>query len=196
MNAKTDFSVIIIAGGASKRMGSDKRTLKLGDRSLARHALDLAMQLTDDIVVSCNDQIPEFEEQLVVPDRTPGGGPAEGLISALPHIQYPNAITLSVDMPFVTTGLVRRLLDRHQPCKVTFFTTEGKMQPFPAIVPAGFLTAVEHAYANKTSSLKGLLSSLPSSSIPVSTIENQELFLNVNSEDDLEKARQMYHSQS
>jgi len=197
MNATTtDSSVIIIAGGASKRMGSDKRTLKLGDRSLAQHTLELAMQLSSDIVVSCNVQIPEFEEHLVVPDLTPGGGPAEGLISALPHIRYPNTTILSVDMPFITTGLVRRLLDRHQPREVTFFTIKGEMQPFPAIVPAGLRAAIEHAYANKISSLKGLLSSLPSRSIPVSTVEDQELFLNVNSEDDLEKARQMYHSQA
>ena len=193
---KTGASVIIIAGGASKRMGSDKRTVKLGGKSLAQHTLDLAMQLSDDIVVSCNIQIPEFEEYLVVPDRTPGGGPAEGLISALPHIQYPNAITLSVDMPFITTGLVRRLLDRHQTREVTFFTFKGKMQPFPAIVPAGLHAAVEHAYANKISSLKGLLASVPYRAIPVSPVKEQELFLNVNSENDLKKARQMYHSQA
>lgn len=196
MDKKTGTSVIIIAGGASKRMGSDKRTVKLGDRSLAQHTLDLAMQLSDDIVVSCNKQIPEFKEYFVVPDRTPGRGPVEGLVSALSHIQYPNTITLSIDMPFVTAGLVKRLLDQHQPREVTFFTIKGEMQPFPAIFPAGLRTAVEHAYANKISSLKGLLASVPSSPVPVSTFEEQVLFLNVNSEADLEKARQLYRSQA
>lgn len=183
--------MVIIAGGSSSRMGADKRTLNLGGRSLAQRTLDLAQQLSDNIVVSCNDQIPDFEGYLVVPDRIPGGGPVGGLIAALSRILYPEAVALSVDMPFVTPDLIKSLLDLHLPNEVTCFTSNGQIQPFPAIYPARYVGAIEQAYARNTTSMIGLLSSLPSRSVSFSNDLDPDPFLNLNHREDFEKARQL-----
>jgi molybdopterin-guanine dinucleotide biosynthesis protein A len=192
MNITTEFSVIILAGGASERMGFDKRKLTLGDRSLAQHTLALAEKLSDDIVVSSNEQIAEFDGSLVIPDRMPGEGPVGGLISSLPHIQYPNAIVLTIDMPLVTPELVYRLLDQHRANEITYFSVKKYMQPFPAIYPSGLTEMIAEALAKNIKSLKGLLTRLPSRSVPVIADHEHTLFLNINHRDDLEKARAMY----
>jgi molybdopterin-guanine dinucleotide biosynthesis protein A len=189
MNNTTGISVVIIAGGRSSRMGSDKRTLHLGGKSLAQRTLRLAQQLSDDIVVSSNDRLTAFEGYLVVPDRIPGGGPVEGLITALSSIRYPAAVALSVDMPFVTPDLVKRLLDVHLPNEVTFFTNESQMHPFPAIYPAQHVEAIKHAYAHNITSMKGLLNLLPSRSVPYISKRDPDPFLNINRREDLEKAK-------
>lgn len=189
MNQKRGKSVILIAGGSSQRMGSDKRTLELGGRSLADHALELARQLSDDIVISANDMIPAFEGYPVVPDLEPGAGPAVGLISALLHIQTPDAVTLSVDMPFVTPELIEQLIQKHRPNQVTFFTYRGRIQPFPAIYPARYADTMAEAFANNITSMKGLLNLLPAMPVPLREQE-KELLLNINRMEDLEKARQ------
>lgn len=189
MNIKTGKSVILIAGGSSQRMGSDKRTLELHGRSLADHALELARQLSDDIVISANDSVPAFEGYLVVPDLVPGAGPAAGLISALPHILNPDAVALSVDMPFVTKDLVLQLVQKHRPNQVTFFTTSGRMQPFPAIYPARYAGAMAEAFAKNTTSMKGLLTLFPSRPVPLRE-HDKKLMLNINRREDLDTARQ------
>lgn len=188
MKKKRGKSVILIAGGSSQRMGSDKRTLELGGRSLAHHVLELAQLLSDDIVISANDTIPAFEGYTVVPDLEPGAGPVVGLISALPHIQTPDAVVLSVDMPFVNMELVQQLIRKYQPGQVTYFTLNGRMQPFPAIYPACYADEMTHAFANNITSMKGLLNLFPS--LPVQLPEEEkDLLLNINRREDLEKAK-------
>lgn len=189
MNEHAKISVILIAGGSSRRMGTDKRTLEVNGRSLAGHALALAQQLSDDIVISSNETITEFEGYTIVPDLKPGAGPGAGLISALPHIRYPDAVTLSADMPFVTRELLLRLIQKHRPNQLTFFSCSGRMQPFPAICPARYAGAMRQAFAQNITSMKGLLSLFPSGNIPLN--ENEAHFLlNINRPEDLAKARQ------
>ena len=190
MKERRNISVIIIAGGNSERMGTDKRKLQLGSKSLAAYALDLAINISDDIIISCNDQLPEFENYTVIPDRIPGGGPVSGLISSLPHIQYREALVLSADMPFVTPAIIETLLGKHKPDEITYFVREGRMQPFPAIYPSTHTDRIEHAYANNITSMKGILSVLPSSAVLFHHPSNHDPLININRKEDLEKARQ------
>lgn len=112
-------SCIIIAGGASRRMGSDKRRLRLwGERgpTLLEHMVAQAARFSDDVIVALND--PEAWSGLparLVRDEVEWGGPLAGLAAGLAASRYEYALALACDMPLVQEALIDALLAYPRP---------------------------------------------------------------------------------
>jgi molybdopterin-guanine dinucleotide biosynthesis protein A len=105
---------IILAGGASSRMGSDKRRLRVGapdGPTLLEHMLGLLAPWCDERIVVLNDPQgwPDLPARLV-PDLVAGGGPLAGLAAGLVVAEAPWALVLACDMPLVRPPLLARLL--------------------------------------------------------------------------------------
>lgn len=107
------FSAIILAGGQSSRMGTDKARLEL-------HGLPL-WQLQQQRLqqAGCHD-IHLSHPQLGTPDQQPGFGPLSGLHTLLPHCRYRRVLVLAVDMPRLSAELLRHLIDQSQQQAVFF----------------------------------------------------------------------------
>jgi molybdopterin-guanine dinucleotide biosynthesis protein A len=100
----------ILAGGASRRFGSDKGIAMLGGRALINHAADALDPLVERIVI-CGRNLPNFGR---LDDRPgPNMGPLGGLNAAL-HFAASNAfdgvLTLGCDTPVVPSQTLRDLL--------------------------------------------------------------------------------------
>jgi molybdenum cofactor guanylyltransferase len=108
---------IILAGGQSHRMGTDKALLRLTPDSprLIELAVKALAPLTGSIIVSANT--PEKYAWLnlpVVPDNFPGCGPLAGLEATLSLTPAVWNIALACDMPEVSPALLNYLLERAQ----------------------------------------------------------------------------------
>ena len=100
------LGAIILAGGASRRMGRDK-ALELWDgaRAIDRVA-DLARAAgAGEIVVSGGDYGLPF-----VPDPEPGAGPVAGLLAAAARLTADRLLVLAVDAPTVAAADLGPLL--------------------------------------------------------------------------------------
>ncbi|MGQ9926663.1 MAG: molybdenum cofactor guanylyltransferase [Chloroflexaceae bacterium] len=107
-------SAIILAGGASRRLGADKRRLRLwGEHgpTLLEHTLAIASELCDDALVVLNDpeQWPALPARLVR-DAYPGAGPLAGIYTGLLTCAHPFALVLACDMPFLKRALLTAML--------------------------------------------------------------------------------------
>ena len=102
------FSSVILAGGASRRMGRDKSQLTLnGEKLIARAARKLSA-LTDDLILVTNT--PEQFEGLSVRlagDVIPGGGALSGIHAGLTAARHEWALVVACDMPFLNLDLLR-----------------------------------------------------------------------------------------
>lgn len=100
-------SAIILAGGASKRMGTDKAFLELDGVPLIARVLKRAQALADDILISANDEarFVAFDVR-VVPDVIPNAGPLAGIGAGLEAAAHEIAIVVACDMPFLNVGLL------------------------------------------------------------------------------------------
>jgi molybdenum cofactor guanylyltransferase len=78
---------IVLAGGASSRMGRDKSWLELDGRPLLAHVLERLARRCSPILVSAraDQRLPHLDglELLRVDDPEPGGGPLVGLLAGL-----------------------------------------------------------------------------------------------------------------
>ncbi len=100
---------VVLAGGKSRRMGTDKRFLPLEGRPLIERALDLLDARCAEVLVSAND--PERLAHLgrrVVPDLLEGGGPLAGLHAGLRAASNDLVLVLPVDAPHVAAALLDR----------------------------------------------------------------------------------------
>lgn len=107
-----DATGVVLAGGASRRMGQDKAALVLaGETLLARVVGRLAGATREVLVVGPPERAQLVPGVRVIPDMRPGLGPLGGIYSALLAAGTPRAFVVACDMPFVRPALVRYLLD-------------------------------------------------------------------------------------
>ncbi len=103
-----DVAGAVLAGGASRRMGTDKAAIELGGRALAQRALDaLSGAGVSELVVVGG---PSGYGAALVEDRWPGSGPLGGIITAFDATVAPRIVVLPCDLPGVEPRHVTALL--------------------------------------------------------------------------------------
>lgn len=111
-SANTALTAIVLAGGKSSRMGTDKALLQIEGKSLLRHQFDIASQIVgsaSDVRVSRNCR-GECHGLPCWPDDEPGGGPLSGVATALSRTPVGSRLLfLPVDMPLLDVSLLEGL---------------------------------------------------------------------------------------
>ena len=96
-SARPAVAGVILAGGASRRMGSDKAMLRTAGRTQLEHLSSVLSAVLDTVVVSVRsrDDPRAFPQDLaLVVDELPDAGPLAGIIAA--HRQLPGRALLVV----------------------------------------------------------------------------------------------------
>ena len=94
----SDCTAVIMAGGQSRRMGSDKATLRLGTQTLLQEVVDVVAPLFAHLVVSVAAPRADLPWPQVC-DQRPGLGPLAGLCAALAQSPTPWIFAVATDMP-------------------------------------------------------------------------------------------------
>jgi molybdopterin-guanine dinucleotide biosynthesis protein A len=92
------WSVIVLTGGASTRMGRDKATLQVGgvtllERTLSGVPADVAVVVAGPEVSLARAGV------LFAGEDPPGGGPVAGVAAALDRVDTPTVVVLATDLP-------------------------------------------------------------------------------------------------
>ncbi|MBN8951555.1 MULTISPECIES: molybdenum cofactor guanylyltransferase MobA [unclassified Rhizobium] len=116
-----DIPVVLLAGGRSSRMGTNKAFVSLaGESLLARVSSKVARQQHRPIALNADADWPDTLEMALVPDRIPGKlGPLAGVLAAMQDTlsRYPqvsHVATIPIDTPFFPPDLVARLANAIQ----------------------------------------------------------------------------------
>ena len=106
-----DLCAVILAGGRSRRMGSNKALVTIGGHPLIRIVIGRALPLTRRILISSDEgEAYRFLGFPVVPDRYRDHGPLAGLHAAMHHEDFPLYLALACDLPNVPTPLLEHLV--------------------------------------------------------------------------------------
>jgi len=126
-----DCTAIILAGGDSQRMGSDKANLLLDGRSLLQSVTATMQQIFPEVVASVRQHRPEFELPQVC-DAPSYAGPLAGLVAGLGHITTAWAFAVACDMPFVVPEVIELLAKRRAGRQAVVPVVQGYPQPLAA----------------------------------------------------------------
>jgi len=99
-----EASLLVLAGGESRRMGRPKAWIEVGDTMLVRYVVDRLAPLFAEVMVSFAE--PEQMEHLlpcrVVFDRKRSAGPLAGIEAGLLAARHDVVFAVACDMPYVT----------------------------------------------------------------------------------------------
>jgi molybdopterin-guanine dinucleotide biosynthesis protein A len=137
-------SVIVLAGGSSSRMGTDKAFLKLGDRTLVEHILQQVETLSDDLLLVGGDldRMTGLPARLVEDEPGPSGA-LLGLYSGLKAARSDLALAIACDMPFLNLRLIRYMVLLAHGHDVVVPRMEDYLEPLHAIYRKSCLGAME-----------------------------------------------------
>jgi molybdopterin-guanine dinucleotide biosynthesis protein A len=98
-----DTEAFILAGGASRRMGTDKSQLLIDGQTFAKRISETLLKVTDSVTIVGR----QLEESTLpsVEDVYPQWGALGGLHAALTACRRDWAIVVACDLPFVTAEL-------------------------------------------------------------------------------------------
>jgi len=188
MNTNT-ITGILLAGGKSKRMGTEKGMIPLGECMLYQYPLRVLESFTDTILIStCKPlEIPEKYEQVC--DEIPGIGPMGGLYTCLKQSQSELNMVLPYDLPMVNSDLFRHLLRYTNDFDVVIPAAEpGKQEPLCGIYKKSALTAMKEMIDEENYAIHQLLPRVRSRVLvmdPSLPFYHEMLFSNVNTQADL-----------
>ena len=112
-----EISGIVLAGGRSSRMGSDKASLLLDGHSLLHRTVAALDAVVDEVVIvrAADQSIPLVQRRgslVVVEDPVEGQGPLFGMATGLEASSGQIALVVGVDHPFLRPALLRLLVER------------------------------------------------------------------------------------
>jgi molybdopterin-guanine dinucleotide biosynthesis protein A len=105
-------TLLLLAGGASRRMGQPKALLPYGGATLIEHVAQTLAPEFDEVLVSANDPdaVPPGLRQRLVHDLHLGAGPLAGIEAGLNAARHDTLFAIACDMPLVTADLARRVV--------------------------------------------------------------------------------------
>ena len=174
---------VILAGGASRRMGTCKALLKINGETMLSRILRQLSEF-DRVLLSTGD--PTLGEGLSVEctaDLYPGMGPLAGLHAAFCAVDSEALLVLPCDLPFFTQQAVDFLLDR-MPEDVDAFVcmdSTGRIHPLCGIYRRSVLPALEARLKAGELRVMSFLYSLNWKGLQDAEILPDKLFINVNS---------------
>jgi molybdopterin-guanine dinucleotide biosynthesis protein A len=159
-------TAIILAGGDSQRMGSDKASLLLGEQTLLQRVIATMQQVFPHVIISVRQPRPEIDLPQVCDEQAgeglQGGGPLAGLAAGLGHITTPWAFVVACDMPFVEPAMVELLAEYRSGYQAVVPVVQGHPQPLAAFYAGSCLGKLrEHLAGGGKNSLRAVLERLP-----------------------------------
>jgi molybdopterin-guanine dinucleotide biosynthesis protein A len=125
----------ILAGGKSRRMGTNKALIPYRGVPLIRRVADCACSITDEVMI-CADEpdLYSFLKLPVVPDRFPGCGPLAGLHTAFLATERTHVLLLACDLPNLTASLLKKLVSSTEDFDAVIpVTSDNCAQPLCAV---------------------------------------------------------------
>lgn len=195
----SDILGVVLAGGASRRMGRDKAALPWTGTTLARRAAGVLAEVCGQVVIAGPAALaPDGVE--AVADVFPGRGPLAGLHAGLARAAGRPMFALACDLPFVGVELVAHLVAAAAaargdgPARAWVAADAEGVQPLCGVYAPDARAVAERRLRDGRLSALGFWRQIGGVAVPITAelgFYRPELLLNVNRPDDLRRARRL-----
>jgi len=189
---------IILCGGKSSRMQTNKALLKLGEKTVIEIILAEMKKVFSKIVLSTNECDDfSFLKIPVVTDSYLNRGPLAGIYSALQFSNTHNNFITTCDLPLIKSEMIEYLLKIDSKKDIIVPTIHSKPERLFGVYKKSVLKIIDEIFAasEKDKNVKGSVYDLHQiaevESVEISNLGfyNESLFLNMNTPEDYEKVK-------
>ena len=194
-STKPCLSGAVLAGGQAGRLrGQDKTKLQFGHKTLLDRTLDILDPICDERLISSNN-LTSYTNCRIVPDQAKGQGPLGALHSCLLAARNPYLMIVATDMPFITTKALARLWQERDNFDVVIPKSPDGMQPLAALYHRECIAPISRQLQKGNFKIRSFFPDIRVKIIncpDFPDIYHKNIFLNINSPADLQKARKLY----
>lgn len=188
-----DITGLILAGGASRRMGTDKAFLVIDGVPLIERVHRVLAPLFAEVLIAAGSRTPErgpFPARALY-DETPGQGPLGGLVAGLKAAHTPWLFMVACDMPSLDPRVIARIVEaRAEGLLAVVPESPGGPESCHALYARAALPVIEAAMAAGERAPHRLFGRLHARLIPKAEIgaidPTFRSLANLNTRDDLE----------
>ena len=134
MEASKNITGIILAGGKSSRMGTDKGFLKLNGKLFIEHIINVLSPFVSEIIIVSNNTDYDVFNVKRINDLIEDAGPLAGLFSGLKASNSEKNIVLSCDIPLIHSEVISLLInEKNSTSEIIQIESNGKTMPLIAL---------------------------------------------------------------
>ncbi len=196
-----DASGVILAGGKSSRMGTNKALLTLHGKTMIESVVGELRKVFPEIIVVTNE--PRFYLDLgvrVVTDIIPGFGPLSGIHAGLTASSHKYSFVTACDLPFINHRLSAYLVDEAGGYDVVVPRKRGFLEPLHAVYSKACIEPIKKCLDKGICKIIAFYPEVKVKCIEMEGIgpptDLEKVFFNVNTPEALTRARKMAEGES
>lgn len=186
-----DFGGIVLSGGKSSRMGTDKGSLEIEGKKMVTYSIDtLSACGIQDVLLITNE--PSKYADITcnkVSDEIPDLGPMGGMYTGLINSTSKFNIVLACDTPMIHKNVIVILMKYFKP-PITCISYQGKIQPLISIFSKEVIECIQQSIKSSKFKLVDFIKSMGGHILELDKYlpeTESDCFVNVNSPQDLFK---------
>lgn len=194
--ATPSLNGLVLAGGASQRMGRDKRAIEYHGVSQLDYLTELLQEYVDEVFISCHPDRMANTTHKILKDTFLDLGPYGGVLSAFrfnPNVAW---LTVPVDMPLLDAELISQLIkDRDATRLATCFHDPSTGFPEPLLTiwePRAYPVLLQ----NISQGISCLRRTLINSDAKVLTMASPEKLRNANTVEEMEEMQTLIEAKA
>lgn len=200
MQSHSSVTGIVLAGGLSRRLGRDKAVELVAGQMLIQRVLSRISQVTEEIVVVVNDTsrastLPIGTDAHLAIDMYPDSGSLGAIFTGLMASHSDWGIVVACDMPFLNIPLLQKILSLRDNHDAVVPLLNGRPEPIHSAYSKTCLPHIENKLQENNLKIATFFNDINVEYLQQEEVEmldeNHYSFFNVNTEQDLETARQI-----
>lgn len=203
-----ELAAIVLTGGKSSRMGTDKALLMLGQQTMLDHICNTLLTVVDRVVIVAakGQAVGGSRDRVrVVFDQFPNEGPLGGFLTGLRSFHEkdtgrPSAVWLTAcDTPLIPASVITdthgRL--RNSSADAVVVSHQGRCNPLIGVYQAGVLPTVQQVFENGERSMTRFLKQLDLLTVDsADVVDDPALMTNMNHPEDLTAVLELMKSKA
>lgn len=192
-----DLAVAILAGGTSRRFGSDKTRFRIDPTypTLIERTVSIARSVSSHVLIIGHNRYADLVLGVpIVPDDIPNRGPVGGISTALRILPFPRVLVLACDMPCLSLPLLRRMIERPTDRAIVVpRTDDGRYHPLHAIYARSVLPLIDQQLRTGKTAVHSIFDLVEIDAVSESELRavdaNLDSLFNMNTPADIERVR-------
>ena len=187
MNQK--MTGVILAGGKSSRMGTNKAFLRIAEERLIDRNIRLLRDIFKDVlIVVANPREYLLKEAAIVTDIFPERGALGGIYTGLFFAPDQYAFVMACDMPFLNLRFVEYMAEKAKGHDIVVPSPADGLQPLCAVYSRVCLPAIKNLLDKNRLQIRGFYPGHKVLEIPAAALESFDpagrMFTNLNTPED------------
>lgn len=187
------FGGIVLSGGKSSRMGTDKGSLQVEGKYLVKYSIDLLAECGIQDVLLITNEPTKYDDLTCkkFEDEISNVGPIGGIYTGLKNSSHLFNVVLACDTPKISKEIISILTDKYTP-PITTISYQGKIQPLVSIFSSEVIDLMKQQIENSEFKILDFIHSMNGTILEIDEFlpdKETDYFININTPEDLIELR-------